>query len=125
MDYSSEVLRRFDLPLGAGELPGGTPGVVRGEAEDRSLGIWVRFDVRVQEGLIRAVRFRLFGCPHAIAAAGLVAEGLEGQPARSLSCLDLRTVANDLELPTEKFGKLLRIEDALLACWRALNAARD
>ncbi len=125
MDYSSEVLRRFDLPPGAGELPDGTRGVVRGEAEDRSLGIWVRFDVRVQEGLIRAVRFRLFGCPHAIAAAGLIAEGLEGQPARSLSCLDLRKVASDLDLPAEKYGKLLRIEDALLACWRALGAARD
>ena len=125
MDYSLEVQRRFDLPHGAGELPDGTRGVVHGEAEDRSLGIWVRFDVQVHEGMIRVVRFRLFGCPHAVAAAGLIAEGLEGQPARSLRCLDLRTVAYDLGLPTEKFGKLLRIEDALLACWRALGATRD
>ena len=125
MNYSSEVLQRFGLPHGAGQLSGETAGVVCGEAEDRSLGIWVRFEVQVLEGSIRAARFQLFGCPHAIAAAGLIAEWLEGKRARSLTRLDMRGVARTLDVPVEKFGKLLKIEDALLACWRGLSDASE
>ncbi len=125
MNYSPEVLQRFGLPQADGVFGDETEGLVSGEAEDRSLGIWVRFDVQVQEGVIRAVRFRLFGCPHAIAAASLICERLENRPARSLSGLDLRGVADSLDLPVEKFGKLLKIEDALLACWNALRRSRD
>jgi hypothetical protein len=33
--------------------------------------------------------------------------------------LDVRALAAELEVPVEKLGKLLRIEDALAACWRA------
>lgn len=124
MNYSPEVLQRFGLPQADGAFPDETEGVVRGEAEDRSLGIWVRFDVRVHEGLIRAARFRLFGCPHAIAAASLICERLEDQPARSLSAIDLRVVAESIDLPVEKYGKLLKIEDALLECWRSLGDSR-
>lgn len=121
MNYSPEVLQRFGLPQADGAFPDETEGVVRGEAEDRSLGIWIRFDVQVRDGLIRAVRFRLFGCPHAIAAASLICEQLENEPARSLSEIDVRAVADSLDLPVEKYGKLLKIEDALLACRRALD----
>lgn len=125
MNYSPEVLQRFGLPQADGEFPDETEGVVRGEAEDRSLGIWVRFDVQVRDGMIQAVRFRLFGCPHATAAASLICERLKDKPARSLSGLDLRVVADSLGLPVEKYGKLLKIEDALLECWRALGRSRD
>jgi NifU-like protein involved in Fe-S cluster formation len=122
MDYSSEVLRRFAAPLRAGELAEDTPGRVSGEAEDRSLNIWVRFDVQVQGGCIRAARFRVVGCPHAVAAAAWVADWLEGRGAEALAQLDIHAIARTLEVPTEKLGKLLRIEDALLACRRELEA---
>lgn len=122
MDYSSEVLRRFGSPLRAGELAGRSPNVARGEAEDRSLNVWVRFHVRAQDGLIRAVRFQVFGCPHAVAAADWLAERLEGRELGALGCLDMHAVARELDIPTEKFGKLLRIEDALSACRADLEA---
>src|SRR3970282_822403 len=78
MDYSSQVLRRFRSPLRAGALAAEMPGTVRGEAEDRSLNIWVRFHVRAPGSRIEAVRFEIFGCPHAVAAAEWVAEWLQG-----------------------------------------------
>ena len=80
MEYSSEVVRRFDSPRRAGELPHGTPGLVAGEAEDRTLHVWVRFQLQVIDGAIQAARFAAFGCPHTVAAASLVAEWLEGRP---------------------------------------------
>ncbi|MBN1240843.1 MAG: iron-sulfur cluster assembly scaffold protein [Gammaproteobacteria bacterium] len=118
MDYSSEVLRRFDSPATAGETDGADAdaGLVAGEAEDRSLNVWVRFQVQLRDGAIRDVRFRAFGCPHTIAAADWAAERLHGRPAAALRQIDVPRIRRELEIPTEKLGKLLRIEDALAAC---------
>lgn len=122
MDYSPEVLQRFDAPRGAGELSDGRQGVLEGEAEDRSLNVWVRFQVQLTDERIQAVRFQAFGCPHTIAAASWVAEWLDGKAADALARLDVREVSRVLGVPLEKMGKLLRIEDALAACARSRHA---
>ena len=121
MHYSSEVQRRFALPERAGTIPADAEGVVAGVAEDSSLAFWVRFEVQVVDGRMTSVRYRAYGCPQALAAADRVAEELEAQPAAALSGLDLERLAQALELPREKFGILLRIEDALRACHEQEN----
>ena len=116
MEYGSTVARYFEAPGRAGELPQGLPGLVSGEAEDRTLQVWVRFQLQVQGGVVHSVRFRVFGCPHTVAAAGKVAEWLEGRSEGEARELDVRTVCAELAVPVEKLGKLLRIEDAVAAC---------
>ena len=116
MEYSSEVVRRSDAPRRVGELPHATPGLSSGEAEDRSLQVWVRFDLQVQNGVIQTVRFEAFGCPHTVAAADLVAERLEGQPVDAAARVSAQELMKALDVPVEKLGKLLRIVDAVFAC---------
>ena len=74
MEYGPAVKRRFDAPTHAGEWPPGTPDTLTGEAADRTLQVWVRFQLRTARGIV------------------------------------------------EKLGKLLKIEDALAACWREHEA---
>ena len=121
MDYSSAVVRRFGALTRARELPDGTPGLVSGEAEDRTLHVWVRFQLQLIDGVVRAARYQAYGCPHALAAADLVAESLEGQAVAVARTVNVRAVCDPLEVPVEKLGKLLRIEDALAECWRRLD----
>jgi NifU-like protein involved in Fe-S cluster formation len=121
MEYTPEVARRFDSCRGVGELAGGSPGLVTGEAEDRTLHVWVRFLLQVSGGTVREARFAVFGCPHTVAAASRAAELIEGRPAADLAKLDVRALQAELGVPVEKLGKLLRIEDAVAACGRALN----
>lgn len=121
MEYGSAVVRRFGALERARELPDGTPGLVSGEAEDRTLHVWVRFQLQVIDGVVRAARYQAYGCPHALAAADLVAETLEGQAVAAARAVNVRAVCEPLEVPVEKLGKLLRIEDALAACWRDLD----
>jgi NifU-like protein involved in Fe-S cluster formation len=116
MDYSSEVRRRFLAPARAGDISQDAGDVVEGAAEDRSLNVWFRFQAQLQDRRIARVRFRAYGCPHAVAAADAVAEMLEGEPVDAMSDLDLDAIAARLAVPREKFGKLLRIEDALAEC---------
>ncbi len=118
MEYNSAVQRRFAAPKLARELPRGRPGLVAGEAEDRALHVWVRFELQLAEGVIEAAGFQAFGCPHTIAAASAVAEWLEGRAVEAARQLDVKAVCAELEVPVEKLGKLLRIEDAVAACWR-------
>jgi len=115
MEYSSEVVRRCDAPPRVGELPHATPGLSTGEAEDRSLQVWVRFDLQVQNGVIQTVRFQAFGCPHTVAAADLTAERLAGQPVEAARRVDAKELMRTLDVPIEKLGKLLRIEEAAAA----------
>jgi NifU-like protein involved in Fe-S cluster formation len=118
MEYSPAVVRHFDAPKRARELPSGTPGLVSGEAEDRTLHVWARFELQLEDGIVRASAFQAFGCPHTVAAASVVADWLEGRSVEAARSLEVRTVCAELEVPVEKLGKLLRIEDAVAACWR-------
>jgi NifU-like protein involved in Fe-S cluster formation len=121
MDYSSEVARRFRSAQGAGALAAEARSSVSGEAEDRSLNVWIRFCVRARAGRLEAVRYAVFGCPHTIAAAAAAAEWLEGRDTGALDEWDAQAISRALEVPTEKLGKLLRVEDALRACARELK----
>ena len=122
MDYSSEVQQRFLAPRGAGAFEEGTPGLTSGEAEDRTLNVWVRFQVDAHEGVIRSTRFQVYGCPYTVAAAGWVAEWLEGRPVEALGQLDMHAVREALRIPPDRLGKLLRIQDAVEACGRRSQA---
>jgi NifU-like protein involved in Fe-S cluster formation len=123
MDYSPEVVRRF-LTIAAEQETGETNVAVRfveSEAEDRTLNVWVRFRVGVSGGVVVSVEPEVFGCPHTIAAASWAADWLRGGPAERLGRLDIQSMRRALEVPTEKLGKLLRIEDALAGCWARLE----
>jgi NifU-like protein involved in Fe-S cluster formation len=123
VDYSFEVLRRFGAP-GRAERPRGPDFVVAGTGEDRTLNIWVRFQLALADACVVTAQFEVFGCPHTVAAASWVAEWLEGRTLEAVRQLDIRQVAAELEVPAEKLGKLLRIEDAVRTCAeQALDAS--
>ena len=121
MEYSPAVERHFTAPARARELPAGVAGLVAGEAEDRTLHVWVRFQLQVVEDVVAAAGFQAFGCPHTVAAASVVADWLEGRSVEAARELDVKALCAELDVPVEKLGKLLRIEDAVAACWRALD----
>ena len=120
MEYSPEVERRLRSPERAGIEREPVASIVTGEAEDRSLNVWVRYQVQVGGGTIDSIRFEAYGCPHFVAAADWHAEQLEGRRSASLAEPDTRGAREALGMPTEKLGKLLVIENALVACATAV-----
>jgi len=113
MDYGSVVRQHFRSPRG---VVVAMPQVL-GEAEDRTLNVWVRFQVEMADGVIGAARFEVYGCPHTIAAASCVAERLPGRPVAALREVDAHELLQAVDGPIEKLGKMLLIEDALERCW--------
>jgi NifU-like protein involved in Fe-S cluster formation len=122
MEYSAEVRQRFAAALGTRAGSGERlQACASGEAEDRALGVWIRARLAASDGRIDAAAFDVFGCPDTIAAAQCVAERLIGMRLDEFDGLGVRALAAELAIPTDKLGKLLRIEDAVQA---AISQAR-
>lgn len=119
-DYAPAVVARFASPAWAGTLPDGPGERRRGAAQALERRAWAQFEVRLQDGRIADGRFRAWGCPHVIAACDLALERLLGRPLAAATALDARTLAEELQVPPAKLGRLLVVEDAL----RALAAPR-
>lgn len=113
--YSPRVLELFRKLPGAGALPAGAGMVVAGEAVALDRGAWVRFEARLEAGRVADCRFRAFGCPHTLAAAALAASKLVTATPADASPVDARLLARELDVPAEKLGRLLVVEDAIHA----------
>ena len=122
MNYNELTLRHFATALHAGELHGAA--VRRGTAGDRASGTWVQFDVQCDPGpggaaVVRAVKFRAFGCPHVIAVADWLSGQAVGRDALPGLPVSVAALQQRFAVPTEKRGRLLLVEDAWIAAFSA------
>ncbi len=133
MRYNGLTRRYFESAAGVGILAG--PRVGRSAAGSRASGTWVQFDIALdaesiagldvaatttRRGMrIAAARFLAFACPHTIAMAAWLVERSVGRPYCATLPESVQAIAAQFELPTEKLGRLLTIEDAWLAAGRA------
>ena len=105
--YSTLVRRLFENPNHAGEVSGGKQ--VSLEAQ----GVRVQLSVRPANGGIEALRFRVWGCPHLIAATEAFCEQAAGKPLSALANWSMRELMQTLAVPVEKTGRILVLEDAI------------
>jgi nitrogen fixation protein NifU and related proteins len=89
--------------------------VLKGEAGLEALGTRVRFMLRVADDRLLEVRYRAYGCPHTLAFCEWLARSLEGQAIGAFELRDPLSWAQQLGVPAAKLGRLLVVEDALLA----------
>jgi hypothetical protein len=110
---------QFDVQIDlAADLPTDLRADLRADLrEDRQPDSWLTAteDGRVVAGLVRAVRFLAFGCPHVIAVSDWVAERSAGAAARRQLPESPAALKARFAVPTEKLGRLLVIEDAWIA----------
>ncbi|MGH8217471.1 MAG: iron-sulfur cluster assembly scaffold protein [Steroidobacteraceae bacterium] len=98
------------------EAPGGGGRVVRGEAGGPAEDVWVRFHVRLDGDTVKDARFEARGCPHTLATAAWIASRLPGRRWAEGVVGTPHDWARELAVPVEKLGRLLVLEDALIAC---------
>jgi cysteine desulfurase len=122
LDALSPTARRyFDTLPGAGILlqagEGGAEGfvVIRGEAGGVAEEAWVRFHLRVGGGIVKAALFQAYGCPHTVAVTAWLTEQLPGRPRTDLVPGTPAGWLQAMDVPVEKLGRLLVVEDALRA----------
>jgi cysteine desulfurase len=117
---NSEARRYFLAPPRPPEQPGGgtTGGFVHGRAGKATDGTLVAFELKITDGIVRGARFTAFGCPHTLAVVQWLCEVLEGAPVGSVQPGTPAGWAARFDVPPEKLGRLLIVEDALRAALR-------
>jgi len=101
-------------------LPAGFEVV--GEAGSVAQGTWVRISSDIRDGHLTNPGFRVFACPHIMAGCNWLAAELAGKPVESLLELSPQTLQAKFEIPVEKAGKLLILQDALSDCYASYRA---
>lgn len=86
---------------------------VIGSAGGLEIGTWVRLAFRLQGGRVMEARFKAYGCPHTLASVAWLAEHARSKTLAELSAEGLEEVVRRLEIPAEKLGRLLIVQDAL------------
>ena len=110
--YSAQVIDHFDRPRNTGHLPPAAD-VIDASAGSIAQGVAFHLSARVADCGITAMQFEAYGCPHCIAAASWTTQRLVGRRLETLAQWDWRAVAEALEIPAEKRGRMLVLQDAV------------
>ncbi|MBT8085034.1 MAG: iron-sulfur cluster assembly scaffold protein [Woeseia sp.] len=113
--YNERVRQLFAAPAHVGNLGGPVADVARG-------GSRVVLSAEIEGTQVKRLAFRAFGCPHLIAAAERFCDEFEGRPARDMTASPARDSLQELEIPVEKTGQILLLEDAALALQASIAA---
>jgi NifU-like protein involved in Fe-S cluster formation len=113
-DYSALVIDHFERPRNVGAF-NPADDVVTGRAGRRDQGAEFVMSARIADDKIAAARFEAYGCPHCVAAGSWLSESLVGADRDRVSRWSWRDLAEALEVPTAKRGRLLILEDAMRA----------
>ena len=114
----------------AAPLPTARPAeaiVLTAEAGAPGEETWVRFHLTVEGGIVKAARFKAYGCPHTLAVVDWLTRRLPGRTRDDGPPGTPALWAEELSVPVERLGRLLVVEDALLACFARWpgSASRD
>jgi nitrogen fixation protein NifU and related proteins len=110
--YSLLVVDHFDQPRNVGRMSS-AEDVVDAEAGSRVQGTQFHLSARVVGDRVSAVHFEAYGCPHCVAAGSWLTQRLAGSTVEELQRWTWREVAEALDVPPEKRGHLLILEDAV------------
>jgi NifU-like protein involved in Fe-S cluster formation len=115
-DILSPVTRDlFSRLEGAGTLTSGEGTVLQGEAGRADGEAWVRLYLRVRNDTVIEARFQALGCPHTLATVSWLTGQLAGRRRDAVQPGSPQDWSAALEVPVEKLGRLLLLEDALHA----------
>jgi cysteine desulfurase len=123
----AEAPRDHGVQLPAGHSPLSDAVTLTGEAGGPSQETWVRFHLATASGIVKAARFKAYGCPHTLAVVDWLTRRLPGRTRDDGPPGTPALWAEELSVPVERLGRLLVVEDALLACFARWprSASRD
>jgi cysteine desulfurase len=92
--------------------------VASGEAGTQGQDAWIRLHLLVADDVVKEARFQAYGCPHTLGVTAWMANELQGRHRETLQPGAPSDWAKMHDVPLEKLGRLLVIEDAVRACLR-------
>ena len=111
--YTEKVLDHFSNPRNVGEIPQ-ADGV--GTVGNAKCGDIMQMYLKVEDNIIKDVKFKTFGCGAAIATSSMATEMVKGKTIEEALKLSNKAVAEALDgLPSQKIHCSLLAEEAIHA----------
>ena len=123
--YNELVRSLFENPLHAKDIPDKLGKPYKVVAQESKNGSKIVLTAVIKEENILALRFRVFGCPFLIAAAEFCCNQCEGKHNKEVENIDILHLIQILEVPTEKIGVILLLQDALESLKLALDSEKN
>ncbi len=111
--YSEKVMDHFRNPRNVGVIED-ADGI--GEVGNAKCGDIMRMYLKIEDDVVRDVKFETFGCASAIASSSMATELIKGQPVSEVKQLTNKAVAEALDgLPDYKMHCSVLAEEAIQA----------
>ena len=111
--YNPATRALFADPLHVGDLQNEYELAARAEASESADGARLQLAIGLEDGKLRECRFLVFGCPHLVAAAEWLCRNFEGGTLADLAAFRVADCMGPLDIPVEKTGRILLLEDAI------------
>ncbi len=98
---------------------GSMSGVRHGSAGRPQEGTAICFELEIADKIVKSARFSAYGCPHTLAVTAWLCEVVEGARLEAGLPGTPHDWAENFDVPMEKLGRLLIVEDALRAAYAA------
>ena len=109
--YSEKVMDHFRNPRNVGVIED-ADGV--GEVGNAKCGDIMKMYLKIEDGMVRDVKFETFGCGSAIASSSMATELIKGKPVTEAMLLTNKAVAEALDgLPDYKMHCSVLAEEAI------------
>ena len=109
--YTEQVMDHFTHPRNMGELADAN-GI--GEVGNAKCGDIMRIYLKIEDGIVKDVRFKTYGCASAIATSSIATEMIKGQPIDKVMELSNKAVVEALGgLPAHKIHCSVLAEEAV------------
>ena len=123
--YTEKVMDHFSNPRNVGEIE--NPDGV-GEVGNASCGDIMKIFLKVEDGVIKDVKFKTFGCGSAIASSSLATEWVKGKTIEDALQIKNTDIVRELSLPPVKIHCSVLAEDAIKAAigdWKSKNGSEE
>ncbi|ORM39853.1 Iron sulfur cluster assembly protein [Babesia sp. Xinjiang] len=111
--YSPEVKEHFYKPRNVGSFDKNDPNVGTAVVGKAACGDVIKFQVKVENGVIKDACFKTFGCGSAIASSSYVTELIKGKTCEEATAIKNTDISEVLKLPPVKVHCSLLAEDAV------------
>lgn len=119
--YNCLTLQYFENPVHAGDLDEQYSVRARALVEESMAGARVEMVVGLLDGKLKECRYRVFGCPHLLAACEWLCSYYEGKTLLELQQFRAADCMVVLQVPIEKTGRILLLEDAIRSLSSSLS----
>jgi nitrogen fixation NifU-like protein len=113
MPYSEKMMDHCEHPRNVGSLDENDKNVGTGLVGSPACGDMLKFQIRVENGIIVEAKFKTFGCGGAISSSSLTTEKALGKTLDEALEIKNKDVVEELQLPKAKIHCSVMAEEAI------------